>query len=216
LTISNTGNTDSTMADYSRAGKIAQQPASTSKGGQQRSDDLDRAHKALFESGLSIRKAVAGAPYVEKALATYSSDFSRPMQEYVTESCWHSIWSRPGLDRKTRSLLNIAMLCAMGKDVELGVHVRGAVNNGASETEISETLLQAACYSGMPSGIAGFRVAEKVLNEIKAEKEGTEEEAKRTGSAGPGGLGGGAAAPVSVPEAQTQSQVEGGQSLNPS
>ncbi|KIV99869.1 uncharacterized protein PV09_08537 [Verruconis gallopava] len=156
--------------DYSRAGKIQRQ-ASLSGSASQRSEELDQAHKAMFESGLSIRKAVAGPEYVEKALSTYSSDFSRPMQEYVTEACWHSIWSRPGLERKTRSLLNIAMLCAMGKDVELGVHVRGAINNGASEVEIRETLLQAACYAGMPAGIAGFRIAEKVLNEMKAEKE---------------------------------------------
>jgi 4-carboxymuconolactone decarboxylase len=162
----------------------------------------------MFDAGLEIRKAVAGAPYVEKALSTYSSDFSRPMQEYVTESCWHSVWSRPGLERKTRSLLNIAMLCALNRGVELGVHVRGAVNNGASEVEIREVLLQAACYCGMPAGIEGFRVAERVLEEMKTEKDG----AKSTGA----GSNQETTAPVSASEAKEEPQVEGEQSLNPS
>jgi 4-carboxymuconolactone decarboxylase len=175
-------------------------------------DNLSAAHEAMFDAGLQIRKEVAGAPYVEKALSTYSSDFSRPMQEYVTESCWHSIWSRPGLERKTRSLLNIAMLCALNRGVELGVHVRGAVNNGASEVEIREVLLQAACYCGMPAGIEGFRVAERVLNEIKAEK------ATEGGAAASTTSGQASEVPpeISVPEAKAQPQIEGGQSLNPS
>jgi 4-carboxymuconolactone decarboxylase len=199
------------MTDYSRAGKIQRQ-GSTSAAGEERSESLDNAHKTLFDAGLAIRKAVAGPEYVEKALSTYSSDFSRPMQEYVTESCWHSIWSRPGLERKTRSLLNIAMLCAMNRGVELGVHVRGAVNNGCTEKEISETILQAACYAGMPAGIEGFRVAERVLNEMKAEKE-----SKSEGNAG-AGASSGASGKVDVPEVDAKElpQVEGGQSLNPS
>lgn len=198
------------MADYSRAGKIQRQ-SSLSSSSHQRPEALDLAHKSLFDSGLAIRKSVAGDAYVEKALQTYSSEFSRPMQEYVTESCWHSIWSRPGLERKTRSLLNIAMLCAQNRGTELAVHVRGAVNNGASEKEISETILQAACYCGMPAGIEGFRVAERVLNEMKAEKEAAG--GQQTSG---GGQPGTTAAPVSVPEAQAQPQVEGGQSINPS
>ena len=202
---------DNNMADYSRAGKIAAAQSSLSSSSHNRDDALDSAHKTLFDSGLSIRKAVAGPEYVEKALQTYSSPFSRPMQEYVTESCWHSIWSRPGLERKTRSLLNIAMLCAQNRGTELAVHVRGAVNNGASETEISETILQAACYCGMPAGIEGFRVAERVLNEMKAEKEA--EEGKRAAAGGAGGDGG---PTVSAQEAKAQPQVEGGQSINPS
>lgn len=170
-------------------------------------EEIAKAHKILFDAGLQVRIAVAGKPYVEKALETYSSDFSRPMQEYVTESCWHSIWSRPGLERKTRSLLNIVMLCALNRGVELGVHVRGAVNNGASEVEIREALLQAACYCGMPAGIEGFRVAERVLGEIKAEKE---KEQESTGS-GQANLN-----VVVEPEAKDEPQVEGGKRLNPS
>ncbi|KAF2399947.1 4-carboxymuconolactone decarboxylase [Trichodelitschia bisporula] len=133
-------------------------------------DDLAAAHKLLFDSGLETRISVAGKEYVERALANGSSDFSRPMQEYVTEACWGNIWSRPGLERKQRSLLNIAMLCALNRGPELAVHVRGAVNNGASEIEIRETLLQVACYCGMPAGIEGFKVAEKVLKEMKEEE----------------------------------------------
>ena len=129
------------------------------------------AHKALFDEGLRIRSEVAGKEYVDKALANGSSSFARPMQEFVTEACWGSIWSRPGLERKQRSLLNIAMLCALNRSTELGTHVKGAITNGATEVEIRETLLQAACYCGMPAGIEGFKVAEGVLNTMK--KEGT-------------------------------------------
>lgn len=132
--------------------------------------DNAAAHKALYDTGLKIRYEVAGAQYVDAALAGGSSDFARPMQELVTEACWGSVWARPGLERKQRSLLNIAMLCALNRGPELAAHVRGAVNNGASEVEIRETLLQAAIYCGVPAGIEGFKVAEKVLKSIKEEK----------------------------------------------
>lgn len=133
-------------------------------------DKLQEAHRTLFDEGLKVRTEVVGAKHVEASLKAGSSDFSRPMQEYVTETCWGSIWSRPGLERKTRSLLNIAMLCALNRSTELAVHVRGALNNGASEIEIRETLLQAAGYCGFPAGMEGFKVAERVINEVKAEK----------------------------------------------
>ncbi|KAH7118604.1 AhpD-like protein [Dactylonectria estremocensis] len=128
------------------------------------------AHKALFNKGLQIRYEVAGSTYVDAALAGGSSDFARPMQELVTEACWGSVWSRPGLERKQRSLLNIAMLCALNRGPELAAHVRGAVNNGASDIEIRETLLQAAIYCGMPAGIEGFKIAEKVIRAMKEEE----------------------------------------------
>lgn len=134
-------------------------------------DKIQEAHKTLFDAGLKVRTEVAGAKYVEASLAAGSSDFSRPMQEYVTETCWGSIWTRPGLERKTRSLLNIAMLCALNRGEELAVHVRGALNNGASEVEIRETLLQAAGYCGFPAGIQGFKIAERVVKEWKKESE---------------------------------------------
>lgn len=131
--------------------------------------DLTAAHKVIFNHGLEIRYNVAGAKYVDAALAGGSSDFARPMQELVTEACWGSVWSRPGLERKQRSLLNIAMLCALNRGTELATHVRGAINNGASEVEIRETLLQAAIYCGMPAGLEGFKVAERVINAVKEE-----------------------------------------------
>lgn len=94
------------------------------------------------------------------------------MQELVTEACWGSVWGRPGLERKQRSMLNMAMLMALNRSPELAVHVRGAVTNGCTEVEIRETLLQAAIYCGMPAGMEGFKVAEKVIKDMKAEGNG--------------------------------------------
>jgi 4-carboxymuconolactone decarboxylase len=128
------------------------------------------AHKVIFEEGLKVRYQVAGKEYVDRSLANGSSEFARPMQELVTEACWGSVWTRPGLEKKQRSLQNIAMLCALNRATELAVHVRGAINNGASEVEIRETLLQAAIYCGIPAGIEGFKVAEKVITDMKNEK----------------------------------------------
>lgn len=110
-------------------------------------EDVKKAHETLFAAGLQERYAVAGAPYVDASLSRATS-FSQPMQDLVTEACWGSVWARPGLERKTRSLLNIAMLCALNRSTELGVHVRGAVRNDASEVEIREALLQASIYCG--------------------------------------------------------------------
>lgn len=137
-------------------------------------NQLDKAHQAIFNNGLQVRYEVAGKEYVDRSLANGSSEFAQPMQQLVTEACWGSVWSRPGLERKHRSLLNIAMLCALNRSAELAVHVRGAVNNGASDVEIRETLLQASIYCGMPAGIEGFKVAEKVIRDIKHERGETE------------------------------------------
>ncbi|HYH31731.1 MAG TPA: 4-carboxymuconolactone decarboxylase [Pseudonocardia sp.] len=121
-----------------------------------------------YETGLAIRKEVLGEAHVERSLAAVT-EFSRPVQEYVTRACWGDVWSRPGLDRRTRSLLNLGMLTALGRNHELGVHVRGAITNGATEQEIQEALLQAAVYCGVPAALESFRVAERVLGEIAAE-----------------------------------------------
>lgn len=128
------------------------------------------AHKRLFEEGLKIRYEVAGKEYVDKSLTNGSSEFARPMQELVTEACWGSVWARPGLERKTRSLLNISMLSALNRGPELAVHVRGALNNGASEIEIREVLLQVSIYCGMPAGLEGFKIAERTILEVKKER----------------------------------------------
>lgn len=132
---------------------------------------LEDAHETLYATGHKLRCEVTGEARVAKTLETNSSEFSKPMQDFVTEAGWGMIWSRPGLERKTRSLLNIAMLSALNRGTELGVHVRGALNNGASELEIREVLIQVAGYVGMPAGLESTRIAERVINEMKAEKE---------------------------------------------
>jgi 4-carboxymuconolactone decarboxylase len=118
-----------------------------------------------YEAGLETRKAVLGAEHVERSLAQVS-EFSRPIQELVTEYCWGAVWNRPGLDRRARSLLNLAMLTALNRNHELGVHVKGALTNGVTVEEIQEALLQAAIYVGVPAALESFRVAERVIGEV--------------------------------------------------
>ena len=118
--------------------------------------------QALFDQGLATRRAVLGAEYVDAALHK-ASDFNIDMQELVTQYCWGDIWNRPGLDRRTRSLLNLAMITALNRPHELKLHVRGAINNGVSPDEIKEVFLQAAIYCGVPAAIDSFRVAAEVL-----------------------------------------------------
>jgi len=126
----------------------------------------DRTHQETYEAGLQVRREVLGDAHVERSLAQVS-EFSRPIQEFVTEYCWGVVWTRDGLDRKTRSLLNIVMLTSLNRSHELAVHVRGAVTNGATVTEIQEALLQTAVYVGVPAALESFRVAEGVLREFK-------------------------------------------------
>ncbi|GAA0419829.1 4-carboxymuconolactone decarboxylase [Acrocarpospora corrugata] len=119
-----------------------------------------------FEAGLAMRKKVLGTEHVERSLAAVS-DFSRPVQELVTEYCWGEIWTREGLDPRTRSLLNLAMLTALNRGHEFAVHVRGAIANGVTESEIQEALLQAAVYVGAPAALESFRIAERTLTELR-------------------------------------------------
>ncbi|MFI5953943.1 4-carboxymuconolactone decarboxylase [Cryptosporangium sp. NPDC051539] len=123
-----------------------------------------------YEKGLGIRRAVLGTEHVNRSLEQ-ASDFTRPVQDLVTEYCWGAVWGRPGLERKTRSLLNLAMLTALNRNHELAVHVRGAIGNGATVEEIQEVLLQAAVYVGVPAALESFRVAERVLAEMDAADE---------------------------------------------
>ena len=126
---------------------------------------------ARFQKGLAVRRAVLGSAYVDGSLAR-ANDFNAVMQQIATEFAWGEIWTRPGLPRKKRSMLNIAMLCALNRPHELRLHVRGAINNGVTRDEIKEILLQIGGYCGVPACIDGFRVANEVLAEIDAEKKG--------------------------------------------
>src|SRR5574341_2374430 len=117
---------------------------------------------SLFDQGLEVRKAVLGAEHVEASMKT-ADDFNRPLQELVTEYCWGAIWTREGLPRKTRSLLNLAMLAVLNRPHELELHLRGALRNGCTKEEIREVLLQVAIYAGVPAGVDAFRTARKVF-----------------------------------------------------
>src|SRR4051812_8975013 len=115
-------------------------------------------NKELFEKGLAVRRAVVGDSYVEASLKN-ADDFSMPMQELVTEFCWGEVWTRPDLDRRSRSILNLGMIAALNRSDELAAHVRGAINNGVTKKEIQECFLQVAVYCGMPAGLGAFKVA---------------------------------------------------------
>jgi 4-carboxymuconolactone decarboxylase len=121
-----------------------------------------------FELGLAIRREVLGTEHVDKSIAA-ATDFNRPMQELVTEYCWGAVWSRPGLERRTRSLLNIGMLTALNRPHELQLHVRGALRNGCTREEIREALLQAAVYCGVPAALDAFRVAQAAIDSYEAD-----------------------------------------------
>ena len=122
-------------------------------------------NKEAFEKGLKTRREVLGAEYVDASIKN-ADDFNRPMQELVTEYCWNEIWNRPGLDRRTRSFLNLAMITALNRPHELKLHVRGAINNGLTKEEIREVFLQAAIYCGVPAAIDSFRAAKEVFKEM--------------------------------------------------
>ncbi|MEM6681709.1 MAG: 4-carboxymuconolactone decarboxylase [Pseudomonadota bacterium] len=120
-----------------------------------------------FDAGLQVRRAVLGDDYVDKALAS-SDAFWQPLQEMVTEFCWGSVWTREGLDKRTRSLLNIAMLSALNRPHEVDIHVRGALNNGCTREDIREVVLQVAAYCGVPAAIDTMRIAKRIFAEIDA------------------------------------------------
>ena len=122
-----------------------------------------------FAEGLAVRKAVLGDDYVNAALQS-ADEFNMPLQKMVTEYAWGAVWSRPGLSRKTRSLLNLAMLTALNRPHEFEIHLRGAMRNGCTREEIREVLLQAGVYCGMPAAVDGFRIARKFLAEYEAKK----------------------------------------------
>ncbi|MCH6470739.1 carboxymuconolactone decarboxylase family protein [Sinomonas terrae] len=117
-----------------------------------------------YEEGLRIRREVNGDAVVDRIQAE-TDDFSRPIQDLVTEYCWGEIWGRPGLDRRSRSILNIGMLAAMNRPDALAGHIRSGLVNGLTPAEIQECLLQVAVYAGMPAGLAAFKVASGIIGE---------------------------------------------------
>ena len=121
----------------------------------------------LFERGLALRRDVLGPEYVDKSLQS-ANDFMMAFQRITTEWCWGYAWTRPGLDRKTRSLLNLAMLTALNRSPEIKLHVRGALNNGVTVDEIKEVLIHATIYCGIPAGLDAFKAANEVLKEVGA------------------------------------------------
>ena len=122
-------------------------------------------NQELFDKGLKTRREVLGAEYVDASIRN-ADDFNMPMQELVTQYCWGDVWNRPGLDRRTRSFLNLAMITALNRPHELKLHVRGAINNGLTKDEIKEVFLQAAIYCGVPAAIDSFRVAKETFKEM--------------------------------------------------
>ena len=121
----------------------------------------------LFQQGLQTRREVLGAEYVDAAIAN-ADDFNRPLQELVTEYCWGDVWNRPGLDRRTRSMLNRARLTALNRPHELKLHIKGALNNGVTKEEIREVLMQTAIYCGVPAAVDSFRNAREVFKDLGA------------------------------------------------
>ena len=119
----------------------------------------------LYEKGLKIRREVVGDAYVDASLKN-ADEFSQPMQELVTQYCWGDVWSRPGIDRRTRSLMNLSMIAALNRPDELHTHVRGAINNGVTKAEIQEAFLQVSVYCGMPAGLGSFKIARQVFKEM--------------------------------------------------
>lgn len=125
--------------------------------------------KATYDKGMEIRRATLGDAYVDRAIANMD-DFTKELQELVTTYCWGEVWGREGLDRKTRSTINLAMISALNRPHELAAHVRGAINNGMTPEEIKEVLLQVGIYCGVPAMVDSFRIARTVLEEMKNEK----------------------------------------------
>ena len=126
-----------------------------------------RSKKERYDSGLKTRREVLGAEWVDKAMAGVD-DFNREFTELLNTYCWNDVWNRPGLPRKTRSVLNLGMLIALGKEHELKLHLNGALNNGLTKDEIKEVLLQTAIYCGVPAAVVAFRCAREVFKDRKA------------------------------------------------
>lgn len=135
------------------------QPSPSQQARQARPDD------AAFQAGIDTRTQVMGAEFVDRAFGN-ATDFTLPMQEFITKNAWGNVWQRPGLDMKARSLITVAMLTALGKQQELKGHVRGALNNGATPEELREVMLHATVYCGFPAAIDAFRTVTEVVESL--------------------------------------------------
>jgi len=126
---------------------------------------MEADEKGLYDRGLKVRREVLGAEYVDKSVNS-ADEFQRHFQEYVTKHCWGAVWTRPGLPRKTRSMLNLAMLGALGRSNEFKLHLKGAVNNGVTKEEMAEIFLQIGVYCGAPAALESFKIAKEVFTEL--------------------------------------------------
>jgi 4-carboxymuconolactone decarboxylase len=122
-----------------------------------------------YQKGLAVRRAVLGPEYVDNAIAN-ADTFTRELQNFVTEWCWGGVWTRSGLPRKTRSLLNLAMLTALNRPHEIKLHIKGAIRNGVTRQEMIEVFLQAGVYAGVPAAVDAFRTAKEVFSEIETKR----------------------------------------------
>ena len=125
---------------------------------------MNESERERFEAGLKTRREVLGSEYVDRALAG-ADEFTQPFQEFVTIQAWDAIWNRPGLDRRTRSIINLAVLTALGRSHELALHTRGALNNGVTPEEIREVFFQLAGYAGFPAAVEAFRTVQPIIAE---------------------------------------------------
>jgi 4-carboxymuconolactone decarboxylase len=143
------------------------EPPTDPRGGAERGAVADE----LYERGLAVRRAVLGPAHVERALAA-ASELDRDFQEYITRSAWGEIWARPGLTRATRHLLTIAMLAALDRQEELGMHLAATANTGVTLAEVKEVLMQVAVYAGVPAANSAFRTAKRVFEAKHTERKG--------------------------------------------
>ncbi len=125
---------------------------------------MTESERERFDAGLKTRREVLGSEYVDRALAG-ADEFTQPFQEFVTIHAWDAVWNRPGLDRRTRSIINLAVLTALGRSHELALHTRGALNNGVTPEEIREVFIQLAGYAGFPAAVEAFRTVQPIIAE---------------------------------------------------
>lgn len=126
--------------------------------------NAESTHTETYEAGLKVRREVLGSEYVDRSLAA-ANDFNSDLQELITEFCWGTVWTRDALQRRERSLINLALMTALNRPQELALHIRGALNNGLTRDEIAEVFLQCAIYAGVPAALDSFKIAQAVFDE---------------------------------------------------